>query len=79
TVPLPGLVLTAALPYWEGARVMARYLLVGGIGFFLLAALGASRLPVLALRALAVGALLFEFDPQRDGRPALPAAHPPRL
>ena len=39
-VPLPGLVLAALVPFFERARVFARYAFIGGIGVYLLAARG---------------------------------------
>lgn len=59
-VPLPGLLLTALLPYFEGARVPSRYLLVAAPGVLLLAALAIERLPKRGLKLLVAGLLLVE-------------------
>ncbi|MBP6786053.1 MAG: hypothetical protein KA170_00590 [Candidatus Promineofilum sp.] len=59
-VPLPGLLLTALLPYFEGARVPSRYLLVAAPGVLLLAALAIERLPKRWLKLLVAGLMLVE-------------------
>lgn len=76
-VPLPGLLLATLAPYFEGARVLARYALLAGIAVFLLAAFGLSRIrrqwPRLVLAAL----LIFEVLPpptRSFGFP--PSSHP---
>ena len=72
-VPLPGLVLTAIVPFFERARVFARYALIGGIGAFLLAALALARLRRPWVRWLLAAALALEVIP-----PPLPAfPYPP--
>jgi len=59
-IPLPGLWLTAALPYFEGARVPSRYLLAAAPGILLLVAWGIRRLPKRGLKIAAVVLLLLE-------------------
>lgn len=44
-VPLPGLVLTAVIPFWESARTVSRYAVVGLLGAVVLAGLALERLP----------------------------------
>lgn len=59
-IPLPSLPLAAVLPYFEGARVPARYLLVAAPGMLLLAAWGLRRLSKRWLKILVVMLLLVE-------------------
>jgi hypothetical protein len=59
-IPLPGLLLTALVPTFEGARVTARYLMVAAPALLLLAALGLERLPRAWLRWLVALLLLVE-------------------
>ncbi|MGH2538394.1 MAG: hypothetical protein ACRDHL_13440, partial [Candidatus Promineifilaceae bacterium] len=76
-VPLPGLLLAAVVPYWEGARVMARYLLLAGLGLFLLAGFGLSRLRHNWLKVFLSAGLLFEIVPHaQNGQPFPPQSHP---
>lgn len=42
-IPLPGYLLLALIPFWESARVIARYALIGGLGLIGLAAIGLDR------------------------------------
>ncbi len=44
-IPLPGYLLTAAVPFFEGARIVARFALVAGLGACGLAAVAIQRLP----------------------------------
>ncbi len=76
-IPLPGLLLTALLPTFEGARVTARYLMVAAPALLLLVALGFDRLPRAWLRWLV--ALLLLVEAARipiGGVPYPPPAHP---
>ncbi|MBN2006009.1 MAG: hypothetical protein JXA21_21805 [Anaerolineae bacterium] len=74
--PLPGLLLAAVVPLWEGARVLARYVLIASAGFFLLVAQGIQRLKPPWLQALLAVLLLFEFIPPISGNvPANPPTH----
>jgi hypothetical protein len=42
-IPLPGLLLGALVPFWERARVFARYALLASLGVYLLTGLGLER------------------------------------
>jgi hypothetical protein len=76
-VPLPGLLLSVFVPFWERARVFARYGLLLGMGVFLLAGLGLSRLRYGWARALVAGLLLFEVLPApTQAVPFPPPSHP---
>ncbi|GIV89342.1 MAG: hypothetical protein KatS3mg055_1860 [Chloroflexus sp.] len=44
-VPLPGFVLTAIVPFWEGARVASRYAVFGMLGLSVLAGIALDALP----------------------------------
>jgi len=72
-IPMPGYLLAAAVPYWEGARTTSRYMLVAGVGFFLLAALAIKRLRPLWLQLLVAAILIVEVVP----RPIRGVAYPP--
>ncbi len=61
-IPLPGFLLTAVVPYYESARVMARYAIVGGLGLVGLAAIGLQRLPTLG-RWILAGVWIVEVLP----------------
>jgi hypothetical protein len=75
-IPLPGFLLAATVPFWESARVMTRYALVGGLGLIALAAYGLWRLPKAARYALAAIWLL-EVLPIPTGSLPLPTQlHP---
>ncbi|RPI51936.1 MAG: hypothetical protein EHM56_08940, partial [Chloroflexi bacterium] len=76
-VPLPSLVLSAVLPFWENARVASRYGLLGGLAVFMLSALALDRvrwrLPQVVLALL----LLVEIVPTPlTGVPFPPQPHP---
>ncbi len=76
-VPLPGLLLSVLVPFWERARVFARYALLLGMGVFLLAGLGLSRLRYGWARALVAGLLLVEVLPApSQAVPFPPPSHP---
>jgi hypothetical protein len=76
SVPLPGLFLTAVVPFWESARTMSRYALVGGLGLIVLAAMGLQRLPRW-LRYFVALVWLVEVLPAPTGSVPVPTApHP---
>jgi hypothetical protein len=62
-VPLPGMYLSALVPFWERARVLARYAYLASVGVFLLTALGLTRARRTWARVLLAGLLLFEVLP----------------
>ncbi len=63
-IPLPGYLLLLTAPFWEGARVVTRFMFVGGLGLILLAAVLIQRLPRAAGLALAA-LLVIEALPAR--------------
>lgn len=77
-IPMPGLIVAILAPFYEGARVTARFLLVAAPGVLLLAALGFDRLPRRWWLKLAVAALLL-IEAARwplTGVPFPPPPHP---
>ena len=75
-VPLPDYLLTATLPFWESARVAARFSIVGGLALCVLSALALQRMPLLAKVALC-GLLLVEMWPvPTQSRPLPTELHP---
>lgn len=76
-IPLPGLLLSAVVPYFERARVLARYALVGSLGVYLLTALGFTRFRRTWAQAVVAALLLFELAPPPSGAAPFPfAPHP---
>jgi hypothetical protein len=76
-VYLPGLVLTALLPGLERARVYARYAFLFGLGVFMLAGLGISRIQAKWLRlSLAALVILEVIPPPTQPWPYPPPPHP---
>jgi hypothetical protein len=76
-LPAPGLLLSAVLPFWEGARVSARYVLVGGIGFSLLAGLAIMSMRKVWVQLLLAGLLIVEILPPPTRQvPFPPPSHP---
>ncbi len=77
SIPMPGMILAALVPFWEGARTSARFMLVTGLGLFMMLSLGVDRLrPKWARLVLAV-ILVFEAMPiQVIGVPAPVTTHP---
>jgi hypothetical protein len=76
-VPLPGLVLAALVPFWEGARTPSRYVLIAGLGFFNLVGLGLECLRSSKARALLAVLLIIEIiPPPTDGVPFATPSHP---
>jgi len=70
-IPLPGLVLTALVPFWESARTLSRYALVGGMGLIALAACGLQRCPR-SVRYLMAALWLIETLPAPTGNLPVP-------
>ena len=76
-IPLPGLLLAAVVPFFEDARVPARYLMIAAPAVLLLAALGIERLPRAWLKLLVAALLLVEAARfPLTGVPYPPPAHP---
>jgi hypothetical protein len=76
-LPAPGLLLGAMLPFWEDARVSARYVLVGGIGVSLLAGLGIMAVRKVWVQLLLAGLLIVELLPPPTHQvPFPPPSHP---
>lgn len=76
-VPLPGMLLTAVVPYFEQGRVFARYAALASLGLALLAGLALTRLRRRWVAALVAGLLLFEVLPPPLARvPFPPPVHP---
>ncbi|MGB9880223.1 MAG: hypothetical protein ACPLRM_05630, partial [Anaerolineae bacterium] len=61
-VPLPGFLLTAVVPFWESARTVSRYALLGMLGATILAGMALERMPRIA-RAPLIVLLLMEAWP----------------
>ena len=75
-VPMPGYVLMSTLPFWESARVAARFSIVGGLVLCMLAAIALQRLPGVAKGALAVLLLIEMLPSPTQSRPLPTAPHP---
>ena len=76
-VPLPGLLLSIFVPFWERARVLARYALLAGSGLFLLTGLGLMRVRWRYARLLLAALLVFEvLPPPSQSKPFPPQPHP---
>jgi hypothetical protein len=76
-IPLPGFILTTFVPFWESARTVSRYALVGYFGLVALATYGIWRLPYRFLRYLFMVVWLLEGLPPRTGQVPLPSVtHP---
>ena len=75
-VPLPGFVLAATVPFWEAARVMSRYVFIGGIGLIMLAAIGLQRLPKLPRYLLACVWLIESLPVPTANAPLATNPHP---
>ncbi len=61
-VPLPGLLLNATVPFWEGGRVVSRYAMVSALGLVPLAAIGLAMVRP-RIRAFLMILWLLEFLP----------------
>ncbi len=76
-VPMPGLLLSALVPFWERARVFARYALLGGLGVYLLTALGVTRFRRPWVQVILAGLLIIEvLPPPTKNVPFPPPSHP---
>lgn len=76
-IPLPGLVLTAAIPFWEGARTLSRFAFIAMPGFFLLVAHQAMATSGKTGRLLLLVLLLLEIVPRPSSvRSAIIPSHP---
>jgi hypothetical protein len=76
-IPLPGLLLTAIVPFWEGARTVVRYSFIAGPAFFVLAVLGMTRLRSRWAQLFLAILLLIEVVPYPyPSVPFPPANHP---
>lgn len=77
SILLPGLGLVALVPFWEGARILSRFALVAGVGFFLLVSqeVGRWRYPLARLGVAIL--LVVEIIPPPSGSvPFPPSSHP---
>lgn len=61
-IPLPGFLLTAFIPFWEGARTVSRYAVLGMLGMVILAGLALERFPKV-VRAVLIALWLVEILP----------------
>lgn len=76
-VPMPGLLLAAVVPFFEQARVFARYALLAGLAIFLLAGLGLDRLRNPWVRVTLGAVLVLEVLPAPTQSYAFPPpSHP---
>jgi hypothetical protein len=76
-VPLPAWVLTAVVPFFERARVLARYAFVASVGVFLLAVLGFAHWRTTWAKVLIAALLVFEvLPPPTQVHPFPPETHP---
>ncbi len=76
-VPLPGMLVAAIVPFLERARVFARYALVGGVGVFLLTALGLTLVRQRWARLALIVLLIIEVVPRPLARLPFPTSPPP--
>jgi hypothetical protein len=75
-VPMPGLVLAATVPFWEAARVLSRYVLAAGVGFFILVSQGVERVRYPTARMMLAAALIVEIiPPPVESFPSPPTSH----
>ncbi|MGD1994101.1 MAG: hypothetical protein PVI59_12990, partial [Anaerolineae bacterium] len=72
-IPLPGLLLAALMPFWEGARTVSRFTLVAAPAFFTLIARGIQRLRSPVVTWLVAALLVIEVVPP----PSSSAQFPP--
>jgi hypothetical protein len=76
-IPLPGLLLSAIVPFWERARVFARYAMLASMGVFLLASLTLAHIRLNWARWLLGALLLVEvLPPATQAVPYPPSPHP---
>ncbi len=76
-VPLPGLLLSIVAPFFERARVFARYALLGGMAVYLLTALGLTRFRRAWVQIVLATLLMVELiPPPTNNVPFPPPSHP---
>ncbi len=76
-VPLPGLLLSSLVPFWERARVFARYALLASVGLYSLTALSLAQVRYGWVRGLLALLLVIELlPPPTDSVPFPPVEHP---
>lgn len=75
-IPLPGLVLTVLVPFWESARTTTRHAYVGGLSLVVLAAIGLRTVPRPAQALLALLWLVEALPLRGDVTPLLPTLPP---
>jgi hypothetical protein len=71
-VPLPGLLLAALTPFWEGARTLCRFAIVASPAFFILIARGLERLRSSMLTWVLAALLVLEALPAPSGSVPFP-------
>jgi hypothetical protein len=77
SIPMPGMLFAAIVPFAERARVFARYALAGSLGLFLLTALALTLIRVTWVRVALVLVLLVEVLPAPlTSLPFPPQPHP---
>ncbi len=75
-VPLPGFLLTAVIPFWEGARTVSRYAVLGMLGAVVLAGIALQHFPK-GMRYLITVVWLVEMLPRPTGNVPVPSnLHP---
>ena len=60
TIPLPEFFIATIVPFWEGVRAVSRFVLVGGLGFFLIVAFSIDQIRIRWLKYALVVLVLFE-------------------
>lgn len=76
-IPMPGLILAAIVPFWEGARGLSRYIFIAGTGFFALAAYGIKRFRSPIVQIIIAALLIVEIvPPPAKGVPFPNISHP---
>ncbi len=76
-IPLPGLILATLVPFFDSARLLARYALPAGMAVFLLAARGVAAFRWRLLRVALSGLLILEMMPSAvSAYPFPPPSHP---
>lgn len=70
-VPLPGFLFTAAIPFWESARTVSRFAVLGMLGAAVLAGIALDRLPKIARAFLSV-LWMVEMLPSPTGNVPVP-------
>ena len=75
-IPLPDFLLSATVPFWESARVIARFSIMGGLMVCILAAVALQHAPR-AAKGILAALLLLEMLPLPTGNRPLPSRlHP---